>query len=274
MTDSFIEVEGLSVSYDGGEHLALAGVDMNVAKHDFVAVLGPSGCGKSTLLQVLSGLLKPHSGHARIAGTDVSGNPSERPKVGYVFQDHRLLPWRTVAQNLELVLAAAGVPKREWPERIDRFLTMLQIEQHRDKWPMRLSGGQRQRVSIARALAIEPAVVLMDEPFSTLDEVTARVMRQQLVELWQQQRRAIVFVTHSIREAIFLADRIVILTRGPATALETIDVPIPRPRRYEDPRLTELESQIVDRVMGAWGYEDGSSPEDLSTPTERAPAEA
>ena len=259
MSADFIRVEDLAVSYDG-QHLALAGLEMTVGEGDFVAVLGPSGCGKSTLLQVLSGLLRPASGRATIAGSDVTnGAGRDRPRVGYVFQDHRLLPWRTVAQNIELVLAAAAVPKPEWDGRIERMLRMLQIEEHRNTWPMRLSGGQRQRVSIARALAIDPAVVLMDEPFSTLDEVTARRMRQQLVGLWQQQRRAIVFVTHSIREAIYLADRIVILTRGPATVLQTVEVAIPRPRQYEDPEITELESQIVDRVMGPWGYEDGEA---------------
>jgi NitT/TauT family transport system ATP-binding protein len=260
VSGEFIRVEDLAVSYDG-QHLALAGLEMTVGEGGFVAVLGPSGSGKSTLLQVLSGLLRPARGRATIAGSDVTNRSgSDQPRIGYVFQDHRLLPWRTVAQNIELVLASAGVPKAEWEGRIDRMLRMLQIEQHRDAWPMRLSGGQRQRVSIARALAIDPAVVLMDEPFSTLDEVTARRMRQELVGLWQQQRRAIVFVTHSIREAIYLADRIVILTRGPATVLETVDVPIPRPRQYEDLQITELESQIVDRVMSVWGYDDDSEP--------------
>ena len=117
---------------------------------------------------------------------------------------------------------------------------------------MRLSGGQRQRVSIARALAIHPAVMLMDEPFSTLDEVTARVMRQQLVELWEESKKAIIFVTHSIREAVYLADRILILTQGPGTLLEEVEVPIARPRRYEDPRLAAFESEIVERVMTVW----------------------
>ena len=255
MSRPYIDVEGLKVSYDG-EHLALDGVDMEVREKELVAVLGPSGCGKSTLLQVLSGLLRPVAGTARIDGKDMTRSDSDRPKVGYVFQDHRLLPWRTVAGNLELVLEASHVPNAEWDARIDRYLDILQIGRFRDAWPMRLSGGQRQRVSIARALAIDPAVVLMDEPFSTLDEVTARTMRQQLVELWQESSRTIVFVTHSIREAIFLADRIVILTRGPARLLEDVPVPIGRPRRYEDVEITELESQIVDRVMGVWGYEE------------------
>ena len=255
MSHPFIEVEGLKVSYDG-QHVVLDGVDMTVRENELVAVLGPSGCGKSTMLQVLSGLLRPVAGKATIDGKDMTGSNSDRPKVGYVFQDHRLLPWRTVAANLELVLEASGVPRDEWDARIDRYLDILQIGQFRDAWPMRLSGGQRQRVSIARALAIDPAVVLMDEPFSTLDEVTARTMRQQLVELWQESSRTIVFVTHSIREAIFLADRIVILTRRPARLLEELPVPLERPRRYEDAEITELESEIVDRVMGVWGYEE------------------
>lgn len=252
----FIEVRNLKVSYDGRRE-ALASVDMSVGKSEFVAVLGPSGCGKSTMLHVLSGLLQPVSGTATIAGQDVTVKGSERPRVGYVFQDHRLLPWRTVDQNIELVLAAAGIPRSEWDQRIERYLTMLHIGGYRHSWPMRLSGGQRQRVSIARALAIDPAVVLMDEPFSTLDEVTARVIRQQLVELWQESGHAIVFVTHSIREAVYLADRVVILTKGPATVLTEVEVQIPRPRRYEDSKLTELEASIVEHVMREWGYENG-----------------
>lgn len=179
---------------------------MSVGEGDFVAFLGPSGCGKSTLLQVVSGLLHPLSGEVRVTGHHI-GSKAKREddiRVGYVFQDHRLLPWRTVRQNIELVLAAAKVPKIEWEMRVARYLRMLHIERFADSWPMRLSGGQRQRVSIARALALDPAVVLMDEPFSTLDEVTGRTMRQQLVELWAESGKTIIFVTHSIREALYL----------------------------------------------------------------------
>lgn len=256
---SFIDVRDLKVSYDG-QREALSSVDLRVADKEFVAILGPSGCGKSTMLQVLSGLLQPVSGTATINGTDVTRAASHRPRVGYVFQDHRLLPWRTVEDNIKLVLEAADIPRAEWDSRIDRYLDMLHIGDHRKAWPMQLSGGQRQRVSIARALAIDPAVVLMDEPFSTLDEVTARAMRQQLVELWQESGHAIVFVTHSIREAVFLADRIVILTKGPATVLSEVEVPIARPRVYEDPALTELEGSIVAHVMREWGYGNGDEP--------------
>jgi NitT/TauT family transport system ATP-binding protein len=253
-TRDYIRVEGLRVSYDR-ENTAIEDLDMVVGKGEFVAVLGPSGCGKSTLLHVMAGLLRPDAGRIDIGGRPAGGAADgESPRIGYVFQDHRLLPWRTVGQNLSTVLRAAEVNPDEIDERIDRYLEMLHVERFRDTWPMRLSGGQRQRVSIARALAVHPAVVLMDEPFSTLDEVTARVMRQQLAELWQESGQTIVFVTHSIREALFLADRIYILTRGPARVFDVATVPLDRPRGYEDPRLTELEGQIVARVMEVWGY--------------------
>jgi NitT/TauT family transport system ATP-binding protein len=250
----YIRVEGLRVSYDR-ENTAIEDLDMVVGKGEFVAVLGPSGCGKSTLLHVMAGLLRPDAGRIDIGGRPVGGaTDGASPRIGYVFQDHRLLPWRTVGQNLSTVLRSAGVSPEEIEERIDRYLEMLHVERFRNTWPMRLSGGQRQRVSIARALAIHPAVVLMDEPFSTLDEVTARLMRQQLADLWQESGQTIVFVTHSIREALFLADRIYILTRGPARVFDVVTVPLERPRGYENPRLTELEGKIVDRVMEVWGY--------------------
>ena len=262
----YIRVEGLRVSYEGTT-LALADLDLVVGRGDFVAVLGPSGCGKSTLLHAMSGVLQPQAGTIQIGGHPIHGSVGpDAPLIGYVFQDHRLLPWRTVAQNISIVLHATGVSGTEIEGRIDRYLKMLQIDGFRDAWPMRLSGGQRQRASIARALALQPAVVLMDEPFSTLDEVTARLMRQQLAELWQESAQTIVFVTHSIREALFLANRVYVLTKGPARVMEVVDVPIDRPRRYEDPRLTELEGQIVDRVMSSWGY---AEPDPEPTPQER-----
>jgi NitT/TauT family transport system ATP-binding protein len=252
---AYISIDSLRISYDGRTPV-VEDLDMVVQQGDFVSVLGPSGCGKSTLLHALSGLLEPASGTVEVGGRRVHKGARDAPAVGYVFQDHRLLPWRTVAQNIRLVLQAGDVPDNEQEARVSEYLSMLQIERFHNSWPMRLSGGQRQRVSIARALALHPAVVLMDEPFSTLDEVTARVMRQQLAELWERHHQTIVFVTHSIREAIFLSNRIVILTRGPARVLDVVDVPVERPRRYEDPRLTELEARIVDRVMGEWGYDN------------------
>ena len=253
-SDSFITVTDLKASWDG-ETLAIDGLNMRVRKGEFVAVLGPSGSGKSTLLHVISGLLRPVGGSAQINGVTVERlKEHDDVRIGYVFQDHRLLPWRTVRQNIELVLASAKVPADEWGDRIDHYLHLLGVGALRDAWPLRLSGGQRQRVSIARALAIRPAVILMDEPFSSLDEVTARIMRQELVDLWLGSEQTIIFVTHSIHEAAFLANRIVILTTAPGRVLEEVSVTYPHPRQYEDPRLIEMEGTIVGRVLEAWGY--------------------
>lgn len=253
-----VDIDGLAVSYEG--LLAVRQIDLHVVQGEFVSVLGPSGCGKSTMLNVLAGLLAPSSGRVAIAGLEVVGPTGPAPDLGYVFQDHRLLPWRTVRRNIELALAAKGVPKADWRERIDRYLDLLKIDGYSESWPLRLSGGQRQRVSIARALAVEPAMVLMDEPLSTLDEVTARSLRQELLDVWERTGATIVFVTHSIREAVFLSDRVLILSQGPATVLEDYQVPLSRPRRYEDPALAQVEAEIVEKVLDRWGIVDEGAP--------------
>lgn len=251
----FIEVEHLTTGYHPGTPV-LHDLSLVVRKGEFVCILGPSGCGKSTLLSTLSGLMEPLEGTIRIDGRDLYRDEKERgehPRLGYVFQDHRLLPWRTVAQNISLVLKAAGVRDSEHEEVIRHYLSMLHIEQFYDSWPLNLSGGQRQRVSIARALAVDPLYVLMDEPFSTLDEVTARTMRQELLEVWSESGKTIIFVTHSIREAVFLADRIFGLTTNPGRLYRTIDVDIPRIRSYEDLELAQLEAEIIADLLDEWG---------------------
>lgn len=268
-------VSDLHVDYGTGTP-AIEGLNLHVRKGEFLAIVGPSGCGKSTLLHAVSGLLLPTSGTVEVGGKRLERSSSDFPRIGYVFQEHRLLPWRSVSQNIKVVLSAAGIPRDEWEERVTKYLDMLQIGRFRESWPLRLSGGQRQRASIARALAVNPAVVLMDEPFSTLDEVTARAMRQEVLRVWEASQSTIIFVTHSIREAIFLSDRVVLLTKGPARVLEELDVPVPRPRQYEDPHLTELEARIVDQVMGSWGFDapDEAAPESPpSTIQQSAPLE-
>lgn len=249
--EPFIRVESLTMGYGG--HVAVENMDMDVHAGEFVALIGPSGCGKSTLLHVLAGLQPALSGSVAVSGKPTSRGLSDDIQIGYVFQDHRLLPWRSIADNLSITLKNANVPSEEWDDRINTFLRMLEVDQYRDSWPMRLSGGQRQRASIARALAIRPELLLMDEPFSGLDEVTGRSMRQELVQLWEANSIPIIFVTHSIREALFLADRIVILSTGPATVLQNISVNLPRPRTHEDPELAKLEGQIVSQVLAEWG---------------------
>lgn len=253
-SDIVLQVEDLGVSY--GEQEAVARIDLTVSRGEFVAVVGPSGCGKSSLLNVLSGLLPPTRGAVSVEGRPLYGPESVAPHLGYVFQGHRLLPWRTVKKNLELALAGSGVPRERWDEKIDNLLEILHISRFKNSWPLRLSGGERQRVSIARALLVEPSYILMDEPMSTLDEVTARTLRQELTDIWKRTGSTIVFVTHSIREAVFLADRIIILSRGPATTvLDNYTVPIERPRAYEDLRVDKVEVEIVERVLEAWGLE-------------------
>lgn len=253
MTDSvFVDIDGLVAGYDPLDPV-LTDFTLTIDKGEFVSVLGPSGCGKSTLLAVLSGLRAPFGGRVSIAGHRLYEKGTDPGRLGYVFQDHRLLPWRTVRQNIELALKAADVPRGEWNDRVERFLKMLHIEQHADAWPLNLSGGQRQRASIARALAIDPLYVLMDEPFSTLDEVTARTMREELLQIWQGSGKTIIFVTHSIQEAIFLGDRVFALTANPGRLYRTVDIPLPRPRNWDDPALAEVERSLVEDLLVQWG---------------------
>ncbi len=248
---SVLRVEDLGVSY--GNYEAVKRLDFDIRRGEFVAILGPSGCGKSSMLNVISGLNAPSRGKVFVEDKQLFTPRSKAPRLGYVFQSHRLLPWRSVKKNLEIALAASTVPRGEWDARIDEMLAILHISQFKDAWPMRLSGGQRQRVSIARALIVDPSYILMDEPLSTLDEVTARSLRQELTGICQRTNATVVFVTHSIREAVYLADRILILTRGPARVHEDYKVPLARPRDYDDPRISEIESDIIRRVQGPWG---------------------
>ncbi len=252
----YIEIRDVSVQYRPDLPPALVDLDLTITEGEFVCIVGPSGCGKSTLMNALSGLLPPTKGQVRINGQSLySGRRGHSMAVGYVFQDHRLLPWRTVRQNLEITLQAAGVPEAERQRRIERYLKMLQIEEFADTWPMRLSGGQRQRVAIARALVIEPAFIIMDEPLSTLDEVTSRTMRAELLDIWAKTGKTIIFVTHSVREAVFLADRIVVLTRTPGRLLTIVEIDVPRPRSPEGLRIAEIEGEMIQLAFTHWGIE-------------------
>lgn len=248
---SVLRVEDLGISF--GSYEAVHRLDFDIRKGEFVAILGPSGCGKSSMLNVISGLVPPSRGQVMVEDQPLFTPRSVAPRLGYVFQSHRLLPWRSVRQNLEIALAASTVPKAEWEDSINEILDILHIRQFKESWPMRLSGGQRQRVSIARALVVRPSYILMDEPLSTLDEVTARSLREELTSICQRTGATVVFVTHSIREAVFLADRILILTRGPGRIHEDYTVPLARPRAYDDPRIAEIEADIVRRVQAPWG---------------------
>jgi NitT/TauT family transport system ATP-binding protein len=261
--DHFINIEDVFFTYPEGKVPALEGATLSVKRSEFACILGPSGCGKSTLLQILSGLFVPSQGRVTIDGDVVFNDglmvSDKLPRIGYVFQDDRLLPWRTVRTNIELALKSAGIPKSKWDESVSHFLSLCGIEQYADVWPGNLSGGQRKRAAIARAMAIDPTSLLMDEPFSTLDEVNARFLRRELLDLWQKTKQTILFVTHSVREAVYLADTIYIMTKGPGKVLERITIDVPRPRLYEDPRLTEVEGKIISSVLHHWGYSEPDS---------------
>jgi len=205
---------------------ALAGVTFAVEAEELVAIVGPSGCGKSTLLNLLAGLLTPTTGRVGFEGA----LPANRPATAMVFQEFALLPWRTVLGNVELGLEEAGYAKAERRRIALRWVEQTGLGGFETKYPHQLSGGMRQRVGIARALAVDPAVLLMDEPFSALDAQTRQLMQEELLALWARTRQTIVYVTHNIHEAVWMADRVIVLSRRPGRVVEIVGVKLSRPR--------------------------------------------
>jgi NitT/TauT family transport system ATP-binding protein len=236
---SAIRLSDLTVDYptSGPPLRAVDGISLDIAPGEFIAVLGPSGCGKSTMLRVLAGLVPTSGGEALISGTRVDG---PRRDVGVVFQDPTLLPWKTVLENICL---PATIMRRD-PEQTERaatrLLEMLDLSAFRDYYPDQLSGGMRQRVGIARGLIHEPGVLLMDEPFGALDAMTRDRMNLEILKIWDETRKTVVLITHSIPEAVFLADRIVVLTARPARIVDVIDNDLPRPRTIDIMSTTEF----------------------------------
>jgi NitT/TauT family transport system ATP-binding protein len=248
-----VKVAGLRHAF--GNLAVLDGLDFEVMPGEFVCVIGPSGCGKSTLLHVLGGLVRPSAGQVAVGGRALGAGDGD-PRVGYVFQEPRLLNWRSARDNLRIALEASRVPPAEWEPAIQAALRRVGLLEFQHAWPLTLSGGMRQRLSIARALAIRPDYLLMDEPFSALDEMTARAMRRELLSLLEATPTTVLFITHSIGEAIFLADRILFLSRRPARIFKELTVPLPKPRDYGSPELYALEGEIVRETLTAWGYYD------------------
>ena len=246
MTGDAITVRGLVKEYrpsSGAAALAvIRGLDMSVRKCEFVCILGPSGCGKSTLLNILAGLERRYTGHIVVGGREMRrGGATTR--IGYLFQEARLLPWLTAERNVDFALRACKVVRNVWPELKDRYFALTGLAAFRHYYPHQLSGGMRQRLALARALAVEPGILLMDEPFSGLDELTARRMRMDLLRIWGETRKTIVFVTHNAYEASFLADRILLMAQGQVH--REIAVPLPRPRDYDDPAVFAVNRDVV-----------------------------
>lgn len=257
-TDSpFIGIEGLTKVYRSRVFpeglLALDGISFTVQSGEFVCLLGPSGCGKTTILNILGGLDTDYAGQARV-GTQALRSGNDSPiQVGYVFQESRLLPWLSVRGNVHFALESVGVPRQEWERRTEAWLDRVGLAGFGDAHPHELSGGMQQRASIARAFAVDPEVLLVDEPFSGLDELTARTMRQQIIDLWHETRKTVLFVTHNCLEACYLADRILVLSRRPGRIREDVRVGVPRPRDYESPQLFAQSVEVTRLLLATEG---------------------
>jgi len=230
---------------EGAErYLALDGIQLEVSQGELVCLLGPSGCGKSTLLNILAGFERASEGSVDFEGAPVRG--AGRDRVMF-FQDAgaALLPWLSVEENVRFALRVRKLPKGDWPAIIDKYLAMVGLQEHRRKFPSQLSGGMRQRLQIARALAVEPKVLLMDEPFGALDALTRRRMHGFLLEIWQRTGKTIVFVTHDIAEAVTLADRICVMSVGPGSRIvQVVRVDLPRPRDLADAGAGRIFKQV------------------------------
>ncbi|WP_298940156.1 ABC transporter ATP-binding protein [uncultured Psychromonas sp.] len=244
---AYVSMKSVGHRYDPSPDapMAVQNIDLDIHRHEFVAVVGPSGCGKSTLLRMVSGLLIPSHGVVSVFNLPVT---EPRDDVGIVFQKANLLPWLTVKQNILFPLKHKyGSYSKKDEQRADELLQMVGLEQFADKMPDQLSGGMQQRLGIARALLLNPDILLMDEPFSALDALTREQMGFELLKIWEAAPKTVLFITHSISEAVLLSDRILVMSERPGTVLDLIEVDIPRPRTSDtinEPRFTQLTNLI------------------------------
>ena len=258
---ALIDVEGLSVTFTRGAGDGAAGsvevlqdLSFGISQSELCVIVGPSGAGKTTFLRAVQGLIAPTSGRVRIDGSAVEG---PRRDCGFVFQSFGLLPWRSVQANVEFGLEIRNVPRRRRAQIASGYIEMVGLKGFEQHHPHELSGGMQQRVGLARALAIDPRVLLLDEPFASLDAQTREAMQAELLRIQNREKKTMVFVTHSIDEAVYLADRVIVFTRRPSRILEIVDVPLPHPR-WEDPegfraqpRFVELRLHIARLLKGA-----------------------
>ncbi|MCZ7398647.1 MAG: ABC transporter ATP-binding protein [Candidatus Methanoperedens sp.] len=220
------------------ELLALGGVNLSINKGEFLSIVGPSGCGKSTFLDLVGGLTKPNEGNIYIDGKPVNGPGLDR---GIVFQQYALFPWRTAIGNVEFGLESKKIAKNERIEIAQKYLSLVGLSGFEERYPYELSGGMKQRVAIARALAFDPDILLMDEPFGALDSQTREILQRELLRIWEETQKTILFITHSIDEAVFLSDRVAIMTARPGVIKNIVDIPLSRAVRFEDDVRTSNE---------------------------------
>jgi NitT/TauT family transport system ATP-binding protein len=230
---------------DGSILTAIEEVNLTISQEEFVCVLGPSGCGKTTLLRMVAGLDFATSGDILLDGEPIRG---PNPKVGIVFQEYSLFPWRNVIDNVAFGLEMLGVGREERYQRADKYLELVGLSQFSRSYPSELSGGMRQRVAVARALALDPVVLLMDEPFGALDAQTRNLLQKELLEIWEKTKKTIMFVTHSVDEAVFLADRLIVLTPRPGRVCEVIPIDLERPRDRTNVEFAQLRRKVLDLI--------------------------
>src|SRR6187401_1028746 len=244
-----IEVADVSLTYDtpSGQVPGVDGVSIDIEASEFLCIVGPSGCGKSTLLNIIAGFLTPTGGEIRIGGKPVSGHGLDR---GVVFQDFaQLFPWRTALGNVEFGLEMKGVPKDERNKIAQEQLRLVKLEKFTGSYPHHLSGGMQQRVAIARALAYNPSVLLMDEPFAALDALTRDDMQRLLADVWRETRKTVIYVTHNVAEAVYLADRVVVMSPHPGRVKIEVPIPLPRPRDALSVEFLDYQKQLL-RQLG------------------------
>ena len=244
---SFIKAHNVSLVFKAKDRepvTALTNFSLDIAEGEFVSIVGPSGCGKSTFLNIVLGLIEPVSGVIQLNGTRISGPGQERAMV---FQEFGLLPWRSVTANVELGLELKGVPSAKRAARANELINLVGLKGFETHYPHELSGGMKQRVGLARALATEPEVLLMDEPFAALDAQTRDLMQTELLQIWERSKKTVLFVTHSIEEAAYLSDRVIVMTARPGRTKDVIQIDLPRPRDYEmrlTPKFNEIKLRI------------------------------
>lgn len=244
-----IQIKNVSMVYpvnNGKDIVALTDINLDIQEGEFISLLGPSGCGKTTLLRIIADLLQPTSGSVSIRGQSPRDIRMQR-KYGVVFQSPVLYDWRTVRRNICMPMEIMGIPKKERTARITRMLDLVGLQDFGNKYPFELSGGMQQRVGIARALALDPEFLLMDEPFSALDEFTREKLNEDLLSIWSKTKKTVIFVTHNIPESVFLSDRVVVLSPHPGRISALVDIDLPRPRQNsirETPEFYEYVTKI------------------------------
>lgn len=242
-----LSIKNLSKKFDNSEKSTLNSIDLEIKDGEFICIVGASGCGKTTLLNLIAGLETPTTGEILLDGNKVTKPGADRTVM---FQEHGLYPWLNVVDNVKFPLKLAKMPKEEQEKRAEHYLKMVGLIEYKDYPIHQISGGMRQRTALARALAMDSKILLMDEPFSALDKQTSNQLRAELQKIWIETHKTILFITHSVEESVYLADRVVVLSPKTGSITDIVDINIPRPREVYSPEFVELRHKILDKVKG------------------------